>query len=144
MCGFFAVYNNKKKIQSSLKNLNSAADLLKHRGPDKVGTHFSPHLFCKFFRLKILDLSDHAMQPMTDINKNYLLIFNGEIYNFKDLNSSYLSDKKFNLNSDTSTLFNMLIKYKEKALNYIDGMFSFVFFDLRKKKKLYLQEIDLE
>jgi len=87
-----------------------------------------------------LDLSDHAMQPMTDINKNYLLIFNGEIYNFKDLNSSYLSDKKFNLNSDTSTLFNMLIKYKEKALNYIDGMFSFVFFDLRKKKIIFARD----
>jgi len=140
MCGFFAVYNNKKKIKSSLKSLNSAANLLKHRGPDKAGTYSNPHLFCKFFRLKILDLSDHAMQPMTDINKNYLLIFNGEIYNFKDLNSSHLSDKKFNLNSDTSTLFNMLIKYKEKALNYIDGMFSFVFFDLKKKKIIFARD----
>ena len=140
MCGFFAVYNAKEKIQSSFKSLNSAADRLKHRGPDKAGVYSSSNLFCKFFRLKILDLSDHAMQPMIDINKNYLLIFNGEIYNFKDLNRSHLSDKKFNLSSDTSTLFNMLIKYKEKALNYIDGMFSFVFFDLKKKKIIFARD----
>ena len=69
------------------------------------------------------------MQPMVDINKKYLLLFNGEIYNFKKLNDLYLSDKKFNTKSDTATLFNMLIKYKEKAVNYLDGMFSFVFFD---------------
>ena len=80
-----------------------------------------------------MDLSDQAMQPMTDINNKYLLLFNGEIYNFKDLNSTYLSDKKFNRNSDTATLFNLLIKYKSKAINFLDGMFSFVFFDLKKK-----------
>ena len=74
------------------------------------------------------------MQPMTDINKNYVLMFNGEIYNFKELNKLYLLDKKFNYNSDTSTLFNMLIKYQENALKYLDGMFSFVFFDLKKKE----------
>jgi len=140
MCGFFAVYNTKKKIQSSYRSLNIAADRLKHRGPDKAGIYSSSDLFCKFFRLKILDLTDHAMQPMTDVNKNYLLIFNGEIYNFKDLNNSYLTDKKFNLNSDTATLFNMLIKYKEKALNYVDGMFSFVFFDLKKKKIIFARD----
>ena len=77
---------------------------------------------------------------MVDINKKYLLLFNGEIYNFKKLNDLYLSDKKFNTKSDTATLFNMLIKYKEKAVNYLDGMFSFVFFDFKKNKIIFARD----
>ena len=140
MCGFFSVSNTKKKITYSKEKLDNAANLLKHRGPDKKKTFHHPNLYCKFFRLKILDLSDRAMQPMTDINKNYVLMFNGEIYNFKELNNLYLLDKKFNYNSDTSTLFNMLIKYQENALKYLDGMFSFVFFDLKKKKIIFARD----
>ena len=140
MCGFFSVSNTKKKITYSKEKLDNAANLLKHRGPDKKKTFNHPNLYCKFFRLKILDLSDRAMQPMTDINKNYVLMFNGEIYNFKELNKLYLLDKKFNYNSDTSTLFNMLIKYQENALKYLDGMFSFVFFDLKKKKIIFARD----
>ena len=93
MCGFFSVSNTKKKIAYSKEKLDNAANLLKHRGPDKKKTFYHPNLYCKFFRLKILDLSDRAMQPMTDINKNYVLMFNGEIYNFKELNKLYLLDK---------------------------------------------------
>ena len=140
MCGYFAVFNTNRVNLYSKKKMLMAADLLKHRGPDKRKVINYPNLFCKFFRLKILDLSDQAMQPMVDINKKYLLLFNGEIYNFKKLNDLYLSDKKFNTKSDTATLFNMLIKYKEKAVNYLDGMFSFVFFDFKKNKIIFARD----
>ena len=80
MCGYFAVFNTNRVNLYSKKKMLMAADLLKHRGPDKRKVINYPNLFCKFFRLKILDLSDQAMQPMVDINKKYLLLFNGEIY----------------------------------------------------------------
>ena len=117
-----------------------SADLIKHRGPDKAEVLSSSNLFCKFFRLKILDLSNQSMQPMKSLNNRYMLLFNGEIYNFKELNKRYLVDKKLNQNSDTSTLFNLLIKYKSKALNLIDGMFSFVFFDFEKKNLIFARD----
>ncbi len=140
MCGYFAYLNKNLNIKKNRKKLNISANLLSHRGPDKSSTFETKNLFCKFFRLKIIDLTDNAMQPMTDLSKRYLLLFNGEIYNFKEINKKYLSDKKFNINSDTSTLFNMLIKYKEKALDYIDGMFSFVFFDFIQKKIIFARD----
>ena len=77
------------------------------------------------------------MQPMTDINKRYLLLFNGEIYNFKKLNENYLNNKIRNKNSDTVTLFNLLINYGDKTLDMIEGMFSFIFFDLKKTYSIW-------
>ena len=65
-----------------------SADLIKHRGPDKAEVLSSSNLFCKFFRLKILDLSNQSMQPMKSSNNRYMLLFNGEIYNFKELNKN--------------------------------------------------------
>ena len=53
MCGFFSVSNTKKKITYSKEKLDNAANLLKHRGPDKKKTFNHPNLYCKFFRLKI-------------------------------------------------------------------------------------------
>lgn len=60
-----------------------AADLLKHRVPDKRKEINYTNLLSKIFRLEILDLSDEVMRPMKDVNKKYLLLLNGEIYNFK-------------------------------------------------------------
>ena len=135
MCGFFSVYSFKKKL--NLKKLDSSANLIRHRGPDQENYFFNKEIYSKFFRLKILDLSNNAMQPMTDINKRYLLLFNGEIYNFKKLNKNYLNNKIRNKNSDTVTLFNLLINYGDKTLDMIEGMFSFIFFDLKKKRILF-------
>ena len=87
MCGFFSVFSPSSNLSYSKKRLNMAADLIKHRGPDKTEIFSNSYLFCKFFRLKILDLSNRAMQPMIDLNKRYLLLFNEAYlrYAFKEL-----------------------------------------------------------
>ncbi len=138
MCGFFSVYSFQKKLD--YKHLESSANLIRHRGPDQEKNYFNQNFYSKFFRLKILDLSNEAMQPMMDLNKNYLLLFNGEIYNFKELNHSKLNNKIKNKKSDTATLFNLLIKYGDKTLDIIDGMFSFVFFDFKKKNLIFARD----
>ena len=62
-----------------------AADLLKHRVPDKRKEINYLNLLSKIFRLEILDLSDEVMRPMEDVNKKYLLLLDGKIYNFKNI-----------------------------------------------------------
>ena len=62
-----------------------AADLLKHRVPDKRKEINYTNLLSKIFRLEILDLSDEVMRPMEDVNKKYLLLLDGKIYNFKNI-----------------------------------------------------------
>ena len=74
MCGFFGSFNIKRKL-----NLN----LLKHRGPDSFGYYEDEYLYLGFCRLKIIDLSDKANQPMEF--DNLVMAFNGEIYNFLEL-----------------------------------------------------------
>lgn len=135
MCGFFLAHSFHKKL--NFKKLEKSANLIQHRGPDQKKNFFNEFTYSKFFRLKILDLSDDAMQPMMDHNKRYLLLFNGEIYNFKELNISKLKNKINNKHSDTATLFKLLIKFGDKALDMIEGMFSFVFFDFNKKRILF-------
>ena len=111
----------------------SSAKLINYRGPDKTGEYNDATLLSKFYRLSILDSSVNGMQPMLSRDKRYLLLFNGEIYNAPELR------KKFNKglflgHSDTEILLYYLIKYREKALNYLDWMFSFVFYDKIKKQ----------
>lgn len=138
MCGFFVIFK-KKNIQIDTKKFNSSAKLINHRGPDKTGEYNDATLLSKFYRLSILDSSVNGMQPMLSRDKRYLLLFNGEIYNAPELR------KKFNKglflgHSDTEILLHYLIKYREKALNYLDGMFSFVYYDKIKKQLIIARD----
>ncbi len=134
MCGFLAIFK-KKKINLDKKKFISSAKLLSHRGPDQAGQYFDEFFFSKFYRLSILDSSSKGMQPMFSADKRYLLLFNGEIYNAPELRKKIGLNKFFG-SSDTEVLLNCLIRYKEKTLSLIDGMFSFVFYDKFLKKLL--------
>ncbi|WGK68398.1 asparagine synthase-related protein [Candidatus Haliotispira prima] len=83
-------------------------------------------------RLKIVD-RENAIQPFISDDKRYILIYNGEIYNDKEMRKSLLREYNFLTNSDTETLFAMLILYGKEHLKLLNGQFSFVFFDLKKK-----------
>ncbi len=126
MCGFFGSFNIKRKI-----NL----DLLKHRGPDSFNYYEDENLYVGFCRLKIIDLSDRANQPMEF--ENLVMAFNGEIYNFLELKKE-LKEYEFKTNSDSEVLLYTFHKFGIlKALNKIVGMFSIAIYD-KNEKKLYL------
>lgn len=80
-------------------------------------------------RLKIVD-REHAVQPMRSNDNRYCIIYNGEIFNYKELRDTHLKDINLKTNSDTEVLLELIIKYREKALDLLNGQFSFVFFDL--------------
>ena len=132
MCGITGQINfNKTPVLK--KNIQSMTDIIAHRGPDAEGFYIHKNVGFGHRRLSIIDLSDRSNQPMISEDKNYILVFNGEIYNFKYLRNELMKKgMKFKTNSDTEVLLNSLIYYKEKAFYKFNGMFSFAFFDKKE------------
>ena len=107
---------------------------LEHRGPDGWGYWENKNIFLFHTRLAIQDIQQ-GKQPFE--YKDFLIVFNGEIYNHLELRKHYLQEFKFRTNCDTETLLYLYIKYREKMFDKIDGMFAFCILD-KKENKLFL------
>ena len=121
MCGILAVFN-KKKLFKSQDYYNKFLKIINHRGPDSSSFFVSDNVFLGFNRLKILDLSDKANMPMIDEGNRYILVFNGEIYNFKKLKSKLLSDYKFKSTSDSEVILAGYQKFGKEFFKRMSGM----------------------
>ena len=125
MCGIVGgKYNKNIIIEDIIKNI-------KHRGPDSDGFFYNNNVFLGHTRLSILDLSNNGNQPMFSDDRNFVIIFNGEIYNHKDLRNS-LSEFDFKSNSDTETILFLYIKYGTEFLSLLNGIFSIAIYDIKK------------
>ena len=101
---------------------------ISHRGPDyidqKIINNKAVFGHC---RLAIID-HKNCNQPIISDDKRFILIFNGEIYNYLELKDKLISKGiKFKTNSDTEVLLKLLINYKEEAISMLNGMFAFSF-----------------
>ena len=145
MCGILGFISPQKNINSDelIKRGVFARDSLYHRGPDAKGELFLNDcgLFLGHRRLSILDLSEYGNQPMESSCGRFVLVFNGEIYNFKELkNKLYLKGFSINWksNSDTEVLIESIAKIGlEETLNSARGMFAFALLD-KTKNRLFL------
>ena len=90
MCGIFGQISVSKKIKSNKKYFLKSLSYLSHRGPDDSGYYFNSKIAFGHKRLSIIDLSKNGKQPMLSNNDKYILIFNGEIYNFNELKNTSL------------------------------------------------------
>jgi len=135
MCGI-ACYLGADK-QEGLKFGNKADTLLQHRGPDDSGIYNDDHVTLLHRRLSILDLSPLGHQPMYSSCGRYIIIFNGEIYNHKDLRKKYLADYPFKGHSDTETIIELFRIQKEKMLENMVGMWALLIWD-KEEKKLFI------
>ena len=132
MCGIAGIIDfGKKNRKHELRKMSLS---LKHRGPDDDGEWFSKTAFISHRRLKIIDLSNKSKQPM--IFNKFILTYNGEIYNYKELKKSLSKNYLFLSNGDTEVLLKLLYKYKERALKKIEGMFAFALWD-EKNQELF-------
>jgi asparagine synthase (glutamine-hydrolysing) len=134
MCGISGYFNPNKEINFK-SQLERMAYLQEHRGPDHTGYYFGAKVGLAHNRLSLLDLSEAGNQPFE--NERYVLIYNGEIYNFKEIEGKLQPYIKTS-SSDTEVLFHCLIQWGiEKTLQSINGMFAFAFFD-KDKNELFL------
>src|SRR3989304_2604188 len=102
---------------------------LSHRGPDQQNFYLNRNVGLAHSRLKIIDLSDAASQPMTDQGSRYFVVFNGEIYNFRELRKDLESKYTFFSNSDTEVILRCFQEYGDQSWNLLNGMFSIALFD---------------
>lgn len=111
------------------------------RGPDSEGIYSSDNLIFGHNRLKIFDLSEKAAQPMIDQKLGLILVFNGEIYNFRELRKR-LEQKGYNFKStgDTEVLLKAYDAWGEDCLNLIEGMFAFAIWDVKRNKMLLARD----
>lgn len=135
MCSIYGALGKNYKIieQSFSKELD-------HRGPDDAGIYYddSKNLSLGHTRLSIIDLSNHAHQPMCDSDDKYVLVFNGEIYNYQEIKKELISlGRDFNTSSDTEVVLKSFMQWGEKCAEKFRGMFAFCVYD-KKKEVLFL------
>ena len=137
MCGVAGILNLKeKRINSEI--LKTMAFNLKHRGPDFQDFKIIDNIGLVHTRLKIIDMSENANQPMSNEDNGVWMVSNGEIYNYKDLKNMLIKKgHKFKSNTDVEVALHLYEEYGEEFPVHIDGMFSIAIFD-RKKEKLLL------
>ena len=87
-----------------------------HRGPDDTGIFIDDHISLGHNRLSIIDLSDHASQPMNSFDNKLVIIFNGEIYNFQELKNELKNDYPFKTESDTEVILAAYKKWGYKSV----------------------------
>ena len=135
MCGFFGSLSNRQRINR--ETFQEIIDQISHRGPDDKGFYEDEEIQLGFRRLSIIDIKGGG-QPMISANKKYLMAFNGEIYNFKEIKKD-LHNKgiKLKTNSDTETLLESFANFGIEYLKKINGMFAIALYDCYEKK-LYL------
>ncbi|TBW30125.1 asparagine synthase (glutamine-hydrolyzing) [Gramella sp. KN1008] len=124
-------------------NDNPGKDILKyisHRGPDSEGFVNESDVFLGHTRLSIQDLSENGSQPMNSKDGNFVIIFNGEIYNHWELRKDLEKDFTFFSSSDTETVLNAYIKYGEDFLQMLNGIFALAIYDRSTKKLLIARD----
>jgi len=112
---------------------------LSHRGPDAQGVWRSDALTMGHRRLSIIDLSDAGSQPMLSSDGRYVIVFNGEVYNYKELRAE-LHGYPFHSNSDTEVVIAAWAKWGEASLDRLVGMFAFALWDTQEKALVVVRD----
>ena len=132
MCGIVGFTNN---IDNSNDVLEKMMDRIRHRGPDAEGKYIDENIALGHRRLSIIDVSSSGDQPIFNEDSSLVIVFNGEIYNYKDIRQELVdAGHTFKTNTDTEVLIHGYEEFGEKLLNKLRGMFSFVIWDKNKKE----------
>lgn len=129
MCGIAGLlqFGNQQAEKACIQRMT---DALSHRGPDDQGIYVHRQVALGHRRLSIIDLSPAGHQPMFSYDKRYTLVFNGEIYNYKEV-KKLITDYPFSSNSDSEVILAAYAKWGPECLQYMNGMFAFAIWDHR-------------
>lgn len=136
MCGITGILALNEKGKKSFLYLENAIDSLKSRGPDSNGKYIHNNCALGHTRLSIMDTSDAASQPFTDPTGRYTIVYNGEVYNYKE-HKENIKNKgfRFKSTSDTEVILYMYILYGFSFLEKLNGCFALAIYD---KEEEYL------
>jgi asparagine synthase (glutamine-hydrolysing) len=137
ICGIFETDGEKNVHRSTLKSM---ADTIRHRGPDDDGFYTSGSVGLAHRRLSIIDLAG-GHQPLANEDETVWIAFNGEVYNFEELNRQFLSSgHRFRTRSDTETIVHLYEELGEECFAQLRGMFAIALWDARKKRLLLARD----
>jgi asparagine synthase (glutamine-hydrolysing) len=130
MCGISGIINHKDAGSLISKMTEAQA----HRGPDATGIYSSENIALGHNRLSIIDLSSNGNQPLYSTDKRYVIIFNGEVYNYAELKKLLKNNYEFVTQTDTEVVLASWLIWGEKCLGRFLGMFAFAIWDTQEKK----------
>lgn len=129
MCGIAGGFALKPEGKKYISGISRAISCISHRGPDGEGIFVDEMVALGHRRLSIIDTSSAANQPMFSRDKRYIIIFNGEIFNYKELQSKYFKDHSFVTTSDTEVFLELFIKIGADAFRELRGFFAAAIYD---------------
>ncbi|AEB06288.1 asparagine synthase (glutamine-hydrolyzing) [Coriobacterium glomerans PW2] len=143
MCGFVGFTGTLDMEQDARAEvLEAMMNRIIHRGPDMGGQYFSDDVALGFRRLSILDLSEAGAQPMGNEEGTVQVVFNGEIYNFRELRAELeAAGYVFHSNTDTEVLVHGYEAWSETLVDHLRGMYSFVVYDSRRRRLFGARDI---
>src|SRR5262245_7669271 len=129
MCGIAGIYARGDSAVPA-ERLRAMRDDQTHRGPDATGLDIGPHIGLAFNRLAIIDLSPLANQPMATDDRGVRIVFNGEIYNYRDLRRELEArGRRFRTQSDTEVILQGYLEWGIEVVRRLNGMFAFGLWD---------------
>ncbi|HVE15827.1 MAG TPA: asparagine synthase (glutamine-hydrolyzing), partial [Chthoniobacterales bacterium] len=140
MCGICGVFETQDEKIVQKSTLKAMADTIRHRGPDDDGFYVCGGVGLAHRRLSIIDLAG-GHQPLSNEDETVWIAFNGEVYNFEELNRQYLSSgHQFRTRSDTETIVHLYEELGEECFAKLRGMFAIALWDGRRKRLLLARD----
>ena len=129
MCGIFGFTVAKHSVEDLHEGLDAMSKALLHRGPDATGYHTDDFLAMGMNRLAIIDLDERSNQPLYSADRRYAIVYNGEIYNYREVREQLKHKYDFQTESDTEVLLYTFVEEGIEGLNLLNGMFAFCIYD---------------
>ncbi len=143
MCGIFGYINKFSTDELDSNSVTRIINSIKHRGPDSEGIYraVDNNIILIHTRLSILDLTQLGNQPLYSKDKRYVIVYNGEVYNYKEIREKLQTiGYVFNSNTDTEVVLISYIEWGAKCVDKFDGMFSFGILDTYKNKIVLIRD----
>jgi asparagine synthase (glutamine-hydrolysing) len=138
MCGLCGVRS--ATVPGTSAEVRAMMRTLAHRGPDGEGLHAEKGLALGHRRLSIIDLSERAAEPMTNEDGTLWLVFNGEIYNFRELRKDLEARHSFRSQGDGEVILHLYEERGDEMVAALEGMFAFALWDARRERMLLARD----
>ena len=140
MCGITGICLDTPRQEVDVDLLAAMTEAIAHRGPDGSGTHIGPRVGLGHRRLSIIDLAT-GDQPIYNEDRSIAIVFNGEIYNYKELRRDLLDrGHQFRTESDTEVIVHLFEDFGDACVDHLNGMFAFAIWDARRERLLLARD----